>query len=99
MMARNRKKTLKLGGRPFTLRQLPPGVVKIKSWLEAQPKDELRINREVMAASGLASQTLNEYATRPELADYRETLSTQRGRVWGHPEAIAELRRQLKRPK
>src|SRR5579859_6476950 len=70
-----KSKILKLGGRAINLKPVPKLMARLIAWLDDSKEDELYTNQQIMDAVGVASQTLNCYAIRPELARYKEKIS------------------------
>lgn len=80
---------LKLGGKPFSLTQPKPSVVVIKKFLDAAATDEIFTSQSLKDTAKVSN--FDVYVS--DLAEYTQKLG--RVRYWGHPKAIAELRRQV----
>lgn len=80
---------LKLDGSPLDLDAIPPAVKRVQEVLLNAPADEIFSTAEMDRKFRLSERTLDRAQQHfPELT----RLYRQR-RVWGHPEAIAELDR------
>lgn len=86
--------TLKMRGKPFEAHPMRPTVKKLLDFLNKAPVDEIFTLASVAQRSGVAFSTLrscNSYLA--GLAGFTEKVGGVR--YYGHPKAIAELRRQV----
>lgn len=91
----DKKITLKLDGKPLSLVRTPPSLVKMSTFLKSAPTDELFSAQELARVLKLSHHGMNEmrFTQAPELVDC--TFKIGNTRYWGHPKAIAELKRQV----
>lgn len=82
---------LKLNGKPFEIRPPAPSIEQIRTFLDAQPEDDLFSFSEMTARMGAGKDSLIQAGK--VLHEYTR-LYKQR-RYWGNPKAIVELNRRL----
>jgi hypothetical protein len=82
---------LKLNGKVLDLNPPSPSVVKLQGFLDAAAPDELFTCDELAKRAGVAVATIRSHA---KIADaYRHKAGA--AMYYGHPKAVAELRRQM----
>lgn len=93
------KVALKLNGKPLELHPPPRPMTDLKAILDKSKPDEIFTGEELAPRIGIKAKTLRERA--PEylrsIPGYSITIRNDAGhtvRYWGHPKAIAELKRQ-----
>lgn len=93
------KVTLKLNGKPLELNPPSRSMLDLKATLDKSKPDEIFTSRELAPRIGLKAKTLADRATEylHSIPGYSITVRNGAGhniRYWGHPKAIAELKRQ-----
>jgi hypothetical protein len=84
------KVALKLNGKPLDLTPKSSRVDALKAFLDAAPIDEIFDSATLSKIARVSSSAMHDAKER--LAIY--SLLLGRNRYWGHPKAIAELKRQ-----
>lgn len=90
--------TIKRNGPAFVGDRLPPAARKIKDYLDSIPEDErgqLMLGEELAKILCCRPATVGQHAR--DLPQYTYNPAYNRGRpcrVWGHPDAIAQLVKQ-----
>lgn len=83
---------LKLNGKPFSLHTEAPTTITVRKTLDKAPPDELFTTQELLKRAGVGRSSLVRGSG---FDTYRLKVGPKV--YWGHPKAIAELKKQVAR--
>jgi hypothetical protein len=89
------KTMLKLNGKPLDLNAPTPALLKIKDFLDRSAKDDVFTLAHMKAAAGVGECTLRDFSADQRFAPYSMSYGRHRQLHFGHPSAIAELKRMV----